>query len=468
MKRLMRCLFCGLLQDEPEGVKVCQRCGGELAFEEESSQQKQGSYLSAQMELDQINAPAGQTVDRHLLVSIRTPKKVPEEYLAKTDTGRPPLSFNVILDVSGSMHGDKIENTKQALRMAARLLREGDSIAMTIFSQEANIILKPTLFNEQSRKAFESIVDELQPGGGTALYDGLDLGLQQAQQMRSENNLSLLLSDGQANVGQTDLEIIGFLAKKAAENNLVVSTLGVGMEYNEALMTEIATQGKGRFYHVQSPEETVLFMVGELGEAADLAARDVKIHIHLPKGAALIPLSVAHQCEIVNGEAIISIGDIPVDLEVEIPLRLTLLSGKTHDHIAIEGEISHLTPSDLTFTKTLNRVTVRFIEQDQYKVEMGVVKPIAARIAKQMHAKQVLNFSRAYSRGDEKEIKSVEAESARFREYIELLDEDLQKKYTHETDEDLYSVQNLTPQSKDAVYRAYQTQRSMRDLKDKK
>ncbi len=112
MKSLMRCLFCGLLQDEPKGVKVCQRCGGELAFGEPSSQYKEGSYLSAQMELDQVNAPCGQTVDRHLLVSIRTPEKVPKEYLAKTDSGRPPLSFNVILDVSGSMHGDKIENTK--------------------------------------------------------------------------------------------------------------------------------------------------------------------------------------------------------------------------------------------------------------------------------------------------------------------------------------------------------------------
>ncbi len=132
-------------------------------------------------------------------------------------------------------------------------------------------------------KVFESIVDELNPGGGTALYNGLDLGLQQAQQMMSKNNLSLLLSDGQANIGQTDLEIIGFLAKKAAESNLIVSTLGVGMDYNEALMTEIATQGKGRFYHVQSPDDIVTFMVGELGEAANLAAHDVKSTSSCPK-----------------------------------------------------------------------------------------------------------------------------------------------------------------------------------------
>jgi Ca-activated chloride channel homolog len=468
MKSLMRCLFCGLLQDEPLGVKTCQRCGGELAFEEPSAQDKQVSYLSAQMELDQINAPAGQTVDRHLLISIRTPKKVPEEHLAKTESGRPPLSFNVILDVSGSMHGGKIENTKKALRMAAHLLREGDRIAMTVFSGNAKTIMKPTPFNEKSRKIFESVVNELRPGGGTALFSGLDLGLQQAKQMQSENNLTLLLSDGQANIGETDLEMIGFLAKKGAENNMIVSTLGVGMDYNEALMTEIATQGKGRFYHVQSPDEIASFITGELGEAADLAARDVKIHIQLPKGAALIPLSAAYHCEIKNDEAIISVGDISVDLEVEIPLRLTLFPGKENDRLAFEGKISHLTPSDSKLTKVLNRVTVRFIKQKEFKVETGVVKPVAERIAKQMHAKQVLNFSRAFSRKDQEEIQNVEAERTRFREYIELLDEDFQEKYSQELDEDLSSLQNASPNAKDAVYRAYQTQRSMRDPKNKK
>jgi len=54
----MRCLFCGLLQDEPEGVKTCQRCGGELAFEDAQTISEGRSYLKTQMELDQVNAPA--------------------------------------------------------------------------------------------------------------------------------------------------------------------------------------------------------------------------------------------------------------------------------------------------------------------------------------------------------------------------------------------------------------------------
>ena len=68
MGNLMRCLFCGLLQDEPVGVKTCDRCGGELVFEKDRLKTFSGnSYISIQMELDQIFAPSERIVDRHVL-----------------------------------------------------------------------------------------------------------------------------------------------------------------------------------------------------------------------------------------------------------------------------------------------------------------------------------------------------------------------------------------------------------------
>jgi len=445
MKRLMRCQFCGLLQDEPEGVKVCERCGGELIFEDQSPTYGDGSYLDVQMELDQINAITGQTVDRYLMVCIRTPENVPDEHLAKTESGRPPLSCSVVLDVSGSMRGRKMENTKQALRLAARLFRDGDQVAMTVFSNDARQILQPTIYNKNTREIFESTVDEISTGGMTALYCGLDLGIEQAQKMRSDNNLTLLLSDGQANVGETDLEVVGNLAKEAADSGMIVSTLGVGANYNEALMTEIATQGRGRFYHVQSADEIVPYITGELGEAADLAARDVRIHIHLPEGAALIPLSAS-----------------------EIPLRLTLFSGKENDRIAVEGEITYISPAGSNLSTKLNRVTVRFIKKAKFKVATGVVQSVAVRVAKQLHARQVLDYSRAFSRGDQEKIQQVEEDRSRLRVYVNHLDKNLQMNMIKEMDEDMFSVRNASPDAKSAVYQAYQTQRSMRDHKHNK
>ena len=463
MPKLMRCPFCGLLQDEPAGVKTCQRCGGELAFEDVQALTQGKSYLKTQMELDQVNAPASQMVDRYLLVTLRTPEKVPVDYQSKTETGRPPLSLSVVLDISGSMHGQKIEHTKKALEMAARLLRDGDALAMVVFSDDAKLVMELKRYNNQTKKVFLSLVDEIHPGGSTALSAGLALGLAQAEAMPTENRLTLLLSDGHANIGETDLEVIGQSAKAASKHGILVSTLGVGMGYNEALMTEIATQGKGRFYHVQNPQEILNYMTAELGEAADLAAEDVKIHLDLPKGAGLMPLSQSYDCQIQDGQAVVSVGDIPLDLEVEIPLRLTLHPAKAGARLGVEGKIIHQTPSGEILNAPLNRVTVRILDQPGYQAGKAVVQPVAEKVARQLHASQVLSYSRALSTRDKKELQDVERARARLDDYLNLLDDQRRSQLSQEMQEDITSLRTASPKAKDAVFNAYRTSRSMRN-----
>lgn len=465
MPKLMRCPFCGLLQDEPAGVKACQRCGGELEFEDAQRISEGQSYIKTQMELDQVNAPASQMVDRYLLVTLRSPAKVPDAYQAKTEIGRPPISLSVVLDVSGSMHGQKIEHTKKALQMAARLLREGDALAMTVFSDDAKVLMEPKQFNKQTKAVFLSLVDEIRPGGSTALNAGLNLGLKQAEAMPTENRLTLLLSDGHANIGETDLEVIGRSAKTASKKGILVSTLGVGMGYNEALMTEIATQGKGRFYHVQDPQDILTTMTAELGEAADLAAEEVQIHLNLPNGGGLMPLSQAYDCQIKDGRAIVSIGDIPLDLEVEIPLRLTLHPAKAGERLGIDGKVFHQTPSGEILSLPLNRVTVRILEKPVYQEKMAVVQPVAEKVARQLHASQVLSYSRALSTRNEKELKNVEQARARLDDYLNLLDDKRRAQLNQEMQDDIASLKTASPKAKDAVYAAYQQSRSMRGRK---
>ena len=465
MSNLMRCLYCGLLQDEPSGVKVCLRCGGELAYENQGKQLQQGSYLDVQMELDQINAPANQTIDRHLLVTLRTPAKVPKEHQAPSSSGRLPLSFTAVVDVSGSMQGLKIVNTKRALNTAAKLLREGDQFAMVIFSSDAKLVMKPAEVNKQNLYQWKALTEELAPGGMTALHDGLKLGLDQASSMPSENNLTLLLSDGEANIGETDLEVVGHTAKLAADKGNIVSTMGLGMDYNEVLMTEIANQGRGRFYHVQEPAQIISSLSAELGEAANVAVRDVKTHIHLPNGSALIPLSSLYPCEIQKNVATISVGDIPTDLEMEIPLRLTLYSGDPATRLSISGEVTYRTPGNSNLKTNLNQVTVRFVQKQQFTFESGVIKPVAFRIAEQMQAAQLLNFSRASQRRDPAALNLVEQERSKLQQYAELLEDEDKRQVLSRLEKNFDVLRSASPEAKNLMNQAFMTSRSMRGRK---
>jgi Mg-chelatase subunit ChlD len=465
MSKLMRCLYCGLLQDEPAGVKVCSRCGGELAYEAPPPPEGRGSYVQVQMELDQVSAPAGLTVDRYLLVTLRTPKSIPQEHRAPEKAVRPVMNFTPVLDVSGSMHGDKLAQAKEAVQRSLHCLHEGDSLSLVTFSDKIHTVLEPTSISSRVRGQVQSALEEVYAGGMTALCAGLELGIQKNIIGKGSSNLVLLLSDGQANVGETDVELVGQRALEARKQGVVVSTLGVGADYNEALMVEIATQGGGRYYHIETAAQIVPYLAGELGEAANLAAREVRLKLDLPPGAVLAPLSALYPCSQNGSQADVTIGDLLLDQELEVPLRLTLMSPKEGLRLSVEGELHYTSPAGKSLYTSINRVTLRVRPQEGYSQREGAVRPVVERVAHQMHANEVLAMSRAVARGDRVEMENVRNKLEGVREYIELLDEKESREIREKLLDDMRVVENSDSlMAKRSVSTAFRVQRSQRDF----
>lgn len=462
MPRLMRCLYCGTLQDEPTGAKTCVRCGGELAFVEEPAPDELGSYLQAQMELDQVVAPAGQNVERHLLITLRAPDQVPACEAAPTSAGRPPLSFTAVLDVSGSMQGDKIAQAKDAVRQALARLREGDSLALVVFSNQIRTVLPPTRVDDQIRQVVHKSLQEINAGGMTALCGGLEAGLRHATATREETNLVLLLSDGQANVGETDIEKIGYRAYEARQKGIIVSTLGVGSDYNEALMVEIATQGGGRFYHIQRPDQIGPYLAGELGEVAALAARETCIHLAIPAGAIIMPLSAAYPTQQQGAEATITVGDIPCSTELEIPARVALAGHKPGSRLSFEGHVAYRSPAGNALKSSLNRVTVRFVEVPAFHLRDGVVVPVVERVLEHVKAASVLGVARAMSKSPAEGRKQRAASLSRLRAYAALLGDERAAAEAAESERSFDVMSSAPDLAKMGVAAAFARQRSVK------
>jgi Ca-activated chloride channel family protein len=412
----MRCKYCGTLQDEPAGAKVCVQCGGELAWEEPPPPTDR-SYVSAQLELDQIAAPANQITERHLVLTVETPDVVPEEERVKSESGRDALHFVAVLDISGSMSGNKIQAAKQAVRDAVSRLQDGDTFSLVTFASDVRCPLKAKRVDANLRRVIASSLAEIGAGGQTALCGGLELGIQQAVKASLETNLVLLLSDGQANVGETDVEAVGRRAVDARAKGVTVSTLGVGRDYNEALMAEIAIDGGGRFYHIADASQIAAYLTGELGEMASLAARNAVVSLNLPAGTSLHALSAAYP---VQGHSV-TLGDIPVSTSLEVVLRVLLPPQSVDARLPIDGTLSYQSPAGSALSTALNRVTVRYDQESIFALTEGVVRPTARRVLEHMHASSVLSTSRAATHGLAQAKQASDGAVASMREYARRL-----------------------------------------------
>jgi Mg-chelatase subunit ChlD len=467
MPRLMRCQYCGVLQDEPAGAKTCVRCGGELAFESEPPPNERASYVQIQMELDQVMAPAGRNVERHLLITLRTPAQVPTTQAAHIEAGRPPLSFTAVLDVSGSMHGEKLMQAKDAVRLALRRLHDGDVLSLVTFSSDISCVLEPTTVNGHTRRIVESALQEITAGGLTALCGGLERGLEKAVSVKQETNLVLLLSDGGANVGETDIEKVGHRGYEARQKGIIVSTLGVGIDYNEALMVEIATQSGGRFYHIQRADQISAYLSGELGEVAALAARDAQIHLTIPAGAMLMPLSAAYPAQQDGSQATIAIGDIPSDIELEIPIRVALPAQPLGSKLSFEGALTYRSPAGNHLKSSLNRVTVRFVEQPAFHLRDGVIVPVVERVLEHIKAASVLGVSRAMAKSAAEGAQQVDTGLARLWEYAALLGDERAAAEAQGIEGEFAALRFAPAAAKGVVAMAFSRQRSTKKF-DKK
>ena len=129
---------------------------------------------------------------------------------------RKALNISIVLDKSGSMHGDKIDNVKRAAVQILSVLNEDDRFSIVAFDTGIYEISRSMLASEANKKSALTRVRSLSAGTSTNLSEGWLRGAQQVADHKSENTLNrvLLLTDGLANRGIVSVEE---LAEHASE-----------------------------------------------------------------------------------------------------------------------------------------------------------------------------------------------------------------------------------------------------------
>ncbi|MEH1769576.1 vWA domain-containing protein [Nostoc sp.] len=177
-----------------------------------------------------------------------------------------PLNLCLILDKSGSMHGHPIKTVIQAVEGLIDRLKVGDRISVVAFSGTAEVII-PNQAIEDPESIKSQIKSKLTASGGTAIAEGLELGITELMKgTRGAVSQAFLLTDGHGesglriwkwDIGRDDNKRCLKLAQKAAKLNLTINTFGFGNSWNQDLLEKIADVGGGTLAHIEHPEQAV-------------------------------------------------------------------------------------------------------------------------------------------------------------------------------------------------------------------
>ena len=185
------------------------------------------------------------------------------------------------------MQGAKIEKAKQAACVAVDQLTNDDYFSLVIFDNATEVLIpSDRVGSERNREALKARIDRIRPGGGTAIYAGVTLGAQQLRRNLDKERVNrvVLLSDGLANVGPSRTSDLANLGRDLRREGMSVTTIGLGDDYNEDLMTALAEASNANYYYVRDAETLPGIFAEELGSARSVVARGVTIRIIAPDG----------------------------------------------------------------------------------------------------------------------------------------------------------------------------------------
>jgi Ca-activated chloride channel homolog len=193
---------------------------------------------------------------------------------------RPDAALTFVVDVSGSMaEPGRLDLVRDALHTLVDQLRDGDSVAIVAYDDEAKVLRPMTPI--RSRAALHRAIDGLQPGGSTNLEAGLVTGYRVAREgfVEGSTNRVILLSDGLANVGNTSAEPILRQIREEAAKRIALLGVGVGSEYGDQLMEQLADQGDGFVTYVSEPAQARQLFVTRLPATLTVRALDAKVQV---------------------------------------------------------------------------------------------------------------------------------------------------------------------------------------------
>jgi len=329
---------------------------------------------------------------------------------------RPGLNLSLVLDRSGSMAGGaKLPLAKRAVELALARLSPKDRFSLVVYDNQIEVIVPSTPATPEALNEARLALGRIEPRASTALFEGYLRGAKEVAERLHDGELGkvLLLTDGLANVGLQDPSAIATHVAELRARGVLTSTFGVGADFNQILLERMADAGGGNFYFVENATQLADLLTGEVGEALETVAREVRVAVeHAPD--VQVRLLDAFTVTADGGGVSTRLGALTSEQLVELLYEVDLPGRAV-------GATSSLrfTVSDADGALGAPSGTVEFLhatdaEVDAEQADAEVVRRAARRI--QLKASEI-----AYSMNYEGRLGDVRSESVKAMEYLQKL-----------------------------------------------
>ena len=236
---------------------------------------------------------------------------------------RAPLSMAIVLDTSGSMEGDKIDQAKDSVIRLIRDMRDDDEVAFIRYSDDASVVQQLARVGTM-RDSLVREIRGIQAGGGTSIPSGLNAALAQlGGAWHSRVRHIVLASDG---LDSTRAEAQR-LAVNGFQQGITVSSMGIGLDFDESYMSGLARAGHGNFAFVKDGAALAGFLKRELVETASTTIENATVQMRLPESVRFVRATGADATQASDGTLTLRVGSmfsgderrIIVELDTQIP-----------------------------------------------------------------------------------------------------------------------------------------------------
>lgn len=264
----------------------------------------------------------------------------------------PPVNVAIVIDNSSSMGGSKIQQARQAAIAAVDRLRDRDIVSIVLYNSSVEVLVPAT--KAVDRDQIKKQIQTIQAGGSTALFAGVSKGAAEVRKFLSDESVNrvILLSDGQANIGPSSPSELARLGTSLVKEGISVSTLGLGLGYNEDLMSDLASSGSGNHIFVEDASNLIAVFNNEFNDMMSVVATDFKIRIRADESVRPIRV-LGTDAEIVGQDISIPLAQLYSGQQRYFVLELEVAAAEV-------GQKMELVTVDVSYNNMITEATDEF------------------------------------------------------------------------------------------------------------